>query len=107
VSLGTFNQLTRVGPPALLAVIVGCAALVGGHYAWPVAMVPGVILCVVGLRIAYDSGLTADAERIRNATPWNRGTPLTFYRQMSGAVVSIFGLFFLGLAATGIAKILS
>jgi hypothetical protein len=107
VSLGTFNPLTRVGPPALLAVLGGCAALVGGRYTWPIAAIPGVILCVLGVRIAYDSGLVVDAERIREATPWNAATPLTFFRQISGATVSIFGVFFLGLAATGIARILS
>ena len=105
VRIRAFNPLERVGPPALLAVALGVVAISGGHHLWPVAIVPGVILSVLGVRIAYGRGLTRDAERLKNTTPWNAWLPLWYYRQVSGAVICIFGLFFLGLAADGLAKI--
>jgi hypothetical protein len=102
-----FNPLSRVGPPALLGVILGVAAVSGGHRLWPLGIVPGVIFCVLGVRIGYDPGLARGADQIREATPWNAWTPAWYYRQANGAVVAIFGLFFIGLGAIGIAKLAS
>jgi hypothetical protein len=102
-----FNPLRRVGPPALLGVVLGVVALSGGHRLWPVGVVPGVIFSVLGVRIAYDRRLARGADQIREATAWNAWTPAWYFRQVNGAVIAIFGLFFLGLGAAGIAKLAS
>jgi hypothetical protein len=70
-----FNPLRRVGPPALLGVVLGVGALSGGHRLWPVGVVPGVIFSVLGVRIAYDRRLARGADQIREATAWNAWTP--------------------------------
>jgi hypothetical protein len=102
-----FNPLKRVGPPALLGVIGAIVALTGGHHLGAIGLVPGLVFSVLGIRIAYDPRLARGATQIREATPWNAWIPTWYYRQVNGAVIAIFGLFFLGLGAEGIAKLVS
>lgn len=103
VRLSSLNPLRHIGPPAMLGVLVAVLAIVGGGpWAWTTGLVPGVIFLVLGVRIAYDSRLSADADRIRGSQPWNAGTPLWAYRQINGAVIAVFGIFFLCFAAAGI-----
>jgi hypothetical protein len=64
-------------------------------------VIPGAIFVVLGARIAYDDRLAAGAERIRSSQPWNAGLPLGAYRQISGAVIAVVGIFFLAMAAAG------
>ena len=105
--MNRFDPLRRVGLPALLGVVVAVVSLAGGRHLWVIGIVPGVIFSVLGVRIAYDARLTSGAERIRAATPWNGLVPLWWFRQWAGAMIAIFGLFFLGLGAEGIAKLVS
>jgi hypothetical protein len=102
-----FNPLKRVGLPALLGVIGGAMALSGGRHLSALGLVPGVVFSVLGVRIAYEARLARGADQIGAATLWNAWTPIWYYRQVNGAVIAIFGLFFLGLGAEGIAKLVS
>jgi hypothetical protein len=102
-----FNPLNRVGPPALLSVVTGVISLSAGHRLWVLGLVPGLILSVLGVQIAYDARLGRGADLIRKATTWNAWIPTWYYRQVNGAVVAIVGVFFLGVGAEGIAKLAS
>jgi hypothetical protein len=101
-----FNPLKGVGVLALLGVIGGAMALSGRRHLSALGLVPGVVFSVLGARIAYEARLARGADQIRAATLWNAWTPW-YYRQVNGAVIAIFGLFFLGLGAEGIAKLVS
>ena len=101
--LKRFNPFRNTGAPALLSVVIGILCVVGGRYVWPLAVLPGVALCVVGTRIAYGHRGAADYVRWRRLVPgWGLGTSVEAHRQIEGGIIAIFGLFFLILAITGI-----
>lgn len=91
----------------MLAVVLGVVALAGGHGLWAIGLIPGLLLAVLGVRIAYDGRLARGADRIRDATPFSAYLPSWYYRQVNGAVIALFGLFFIGLGAEGVASLVS
>jgi hypothetical protein len=70
MTLDALNPFRQVAIPALFASVVGVVSLVGGHYLWPLGIVPGVSFCVIGARIAYGHSGAASYLRAREAVPW-------------------------------------
>lgn len=105
--LQTLNPLHRTGIPALASFIVGAASTAAGRDAWPVAAIPGMALCIIGVRIAYDLGGAASYLRWRRSMPgWGIGLSVVAHRQIEGAVIFLFGASFLAIAATGVVQLL-
>jgi hypothetical protein len=105
--LSRLNPLHHFAAPAVVAVVVGALCIAGGRYMWPLGVVPGLILCVLGGRIAYGHRSEAFFTTMRGVIPWGVGMPERVQRQIGGATVFVFGLFFLAIAATGVAELVS
>jgi hypothetical protein len=106
MALDWLNPFRFTARPALAGLVFGLLAVAGGHYLLPLALVPGVIFCVIGGRIAYGP---ADADEYlvdRALIPWRgRRRSLRVSRETAAGAVIIFGVFFLCLAAMGFAAI--
>jgi hypothetical protein len=116
MALDWLNPFRYTVRPALAGCALGLLALGGGHYLLPLAVVPGVIFCVIGGRIAIDrriaygnigtDGYSDDEVVYRVVIPWrDRRRSLSVSRQTAAGAVIIFGVFFLCLAAAGFAAI--
>ena len=108
MSLSRFNPFRHTGAPVILSAVVAIGCVAGGRYAWPIALLPGLALSVVGARIAYNHRGAAGYLRWRRMMPgWGAGTSLDVHRQVEGGVVFIFGVFFMILAVTGIIELVN
>ena len=106
MALGALNPFRHGTIPALASVVLTIVAFAGGHYLWPIAVVPGVTLCVLGTRIAYAHRGAADFYQYREMVPWwGVGLSVETHRQIEGAVICVFGLFLIGMAAAGVARL--
>lgn len=106
--LDWLNPFRSTGRPAVAGTALGLLAVAGGHYLLPLAVVPGVIFCVIGGRIAF--GLADDdaGEYLinRRLTTWRgRRLSVSLSRQTAAGAVLIVGVVFLSLAAAGLASI--
>jgi hypothetical protein len=101
--LNPFRQLLR---PVAIAIALAVVAVAGGRYLWPVAIVPGLIFCVIGARIAYGHRGADDYLRLRASIPWwGSGTSPNVHRQIEGGILCVVGIFLVCLAAAGFAAI--
>jgi hypothetical protein len=87
--------------------VVAVVAIAADRYVWPVAVIPGLIFCVLGTRMAYGHRGADAYLRHRSLAPWwGVGTSLNAHRQIEGAVVCVIGVFLLCFAGAGVASIL-
>jgi len=93
--------------PAALAIVIAAVSLSGSAYARSLDVIPGAILCVLGTRVAYGHQVERLVGTTRNAFPSGMGMPPGLQRQIGGATIATAGIFFLAIAATGIADLVS